>query len=111
VEHEIQLFLDSPLSNIGLYRLSILEANEVKKQLQQLLEKGVIQSSTSPCGSPIIIVPKKDGTWIMCINYRALNNITLKNRYPLPMINDLLDQLQHVKYFIKLDLKSRYHHV
>jgi hypothetical protein len=71
----------------------------VKKQLQQLLEQGVIRPSTSPCGSPIIIVPKKDGTWRMCINYRALNKITLKNQYPLPRIDDLLDQLQHAKYF------------
>jgi hypothetical protein len=60
VEHEIQLLLDSPLLNNGLYIQSILEENEVNKQLQHLLEHGVIQPSTSPCGSPIIIVPKKD---------------------------------------------------
>jgi hypothetical protein len=83
----------------------------VKKQLQQLLEQGVIRPSTSPCGSPIIIVPKKDGTWRMCIDYRALNKITLKNQYPLPRIDDLLDQLQHAKYFTKMDLKSGYHQV
>jgi len=109
VEHEIQLLPESPLSNIGLYRESVLEADEVKKQLQQLLEQGVIRPSTSPCGSPIIIVPKKDGTWQMCIDYRALNKITLKNRYPLPRIDDLLDQLQYAKYFTKLDLKLGYH--
>eukprot|EP00253_Pinus_taeda_P024048 PITA_24048 len=67
--------------------------------------------STSPCGSPIIIVPKKDGTWRICIDYRALNKITLKNRYPLPRIDDLLHQLQQAKYFTKMDLKSRYHQV
>jgi hypothetical protein len=78
----------------------------VKKQLQQLLEQGVIQTSTSPCGSPIIIVPKKDGTGRICIDYRVLNKITLKNRCPIPRIDDLLDQLHHVKYFTKLDLKS-----
>jgi hypothetical protein len=66
----------------------------------------VIQPIHSPCGSPIIIVPKKDGTWRMCIDYRALNNITLKNWYPLPRIDDLLDQLHHAKYFTKLDSKS-----
>jgi hypothetical protein len=109
VEHEIHFFPNSPLPNIGLYRQSILEANEVKKQLQQLLEQGVILPSNSPCGSPIIIVPKKDGTWRMCINYRALNKIVLKNRYPLPRIDDLLHQLQHEKYFTKMDLKSEYH--
>jgi hypothetical protein len=71
----------------------------------------VIRPSTSLCGSPIIIVPKNDGTWRMCIDYRALNKITLKNEYFLPKIDHLLDQLQHAKYFIELDLKSRYHHV
>jgi hypothetical protein len=111
VENKIQLFPYSPLPNIELYTQFILEANEIKKQLQQLLEKHVIRPSTSPCGSPIIIVPKKDGTWRMCIDYRALNEITLKNRYPPPRIDDLLDQLHHVKYFTKMDLKSRYHQV
>jgi hypothetical protein len=111
VEHEIQLLPDSPLPNIGLYRQSILEANEVKKQLQKLLEQVVIRPSNSPCGSPIIIVPKKDRTWKMCIDYRALNKITLKNQYPFPRIDDLFDQLQHGKYFTKLDLKSGYHQV
>jgi hypothetical protein len=70
----------------------------------------MIQPSTSPCGSPIIIVPKKDETWIMCIDYMELKKITLKNQYPFRgLINDLLDQLQHAKYFTKLDLKSGYH--
>jgi hypothetical protein len=69
----------------------------------------VIQPSSSACGSPIIIVPKKDGTWGMCIDYKALDNITLNKRYPLPKIDDLLDQLQHAKYFSKLDFKSEYH--
>jgi len=71
----------------------------------------VIQPSTSPCGSTIRIVPKKDGTWRMCIDYRALNKITLKNQHPLPRIDDPLDQLRHSKYFTKLDLKSGYHQV
>ena len=91
VEHEIQLFPDSPLPNIGMYRQYVVEVNEVKKKLQQLLEQGVIRPSTSPCGSPTIIVLKKDGTWRMCIDYRELNKTTLKNRYPLSRINDLLD--------------------
>jgi hypothetical protein len=70
VEHKTQLFPESPLLNIGLYRQSILEANEVKKNLHQLLEEGVIQPSTPPYGSPIISFPKKDGTWRMCIIYK-----------------------------------------
>ena len=85
---------DVPLPNIGMYRLSALENAEIKKQVQELLEKGFIRPNTSPCGSPIVLVRKKDGSWRMCIDYRALNKITIKNRYPLPRIDDLLEQLK-----------------
>ena len=88
IEHEIQMFLKSPLPNIELYKQSSLEAYEVKKQF---LEKGVIQTSTLPCKSPIIIIPNKDGTWWKCIDYTSLKKITLKNWYLLPRIDDLLD--------------------
>ncbi|CAL2259851.1 unnamed protein product [Prunus armeniaca] len=111
VEHEIQLVGDSPLPNLGLYRTSVTESDEIKKQIQGLLEQGVIKPSCSPCGSPVLLVPKKDGDWRMCVDYRALNKITIKNRYPLPRIDDLLDQLHGARYFTKLDLKSGYHQV
>ena len=102
---------DAPLPNIGMYRMSSIEMEEIKKQVQELLNQGVIRPSTSPCGSPIVLVPKKDGTWRMCVDYRALNKITVKNRYPLPRIDDLLDQLKNAVYFTKLDLRSGYHQV
>ena len=92
-----------------MYRLSALENDEIKKQVQELLEKGFIRPSTSPCGSPIVLVRNKDGLWRMCIDYRALNKITIKNCYPLPRIDDLLDQLKEVAYCSKLDLHSGYH--
>ncbi|CAL8120214.1 unnamed protein product [Prunus armeniaca] len=111
VEHEIQLVGDSPLPNLGLYRTSVTESDEIKKQIQGLLEQGVIKPSCSPCGSPVLVVPKNDGDWRMCVDYRALNKITIKNRYPLPRIDDLLDQLHGARYFTKLDLKSGYHQV
>jgi len=76
-----------------------------------LLYKGLICSSTSQCGSTIVLLPKKDGTWRMCVDYQDLNNITIKNRYPVPIINDLLDQSKNEKKFTKLDLRSGYHHV
>jgi hypothetical protein len=111
VEHEIQLQQDVPLPNIGMYKLSVLENVEIKKHVQELIEQGIIRPSASPCGSPIILVPKKDGTWHMCVDFRALNKITVKNRYPLPRIDDLLDQLKNVIYFTKLDLRSGYHQI
>ena len=111
VQHEIQLQQDCPLPNIGMYRLSVMENTEIKKQIQELLDKGVIEPSSSPCGSLIVLVPKKDGTWRMCIDFRALNKITIKNRYPLPRIDDLLDHLKDAKYFTKLDLRSGYHQI
>ena len=79
--------------------------------MQELLDKVFIRPSTSPYGSPIVLVRKKDGSWRMCIDYRALNKITTKNCYPLPRIDDLLDQLKEAVYFTKLDLHSGYHQV
>eukprot|EP00253_Pinus_taeda_P010106 PITA_10106 len=80
-------------------------------QIQELLQKGHIRPSSSPCGSPIVLVQKKDGTWRLCIDYRALNKIIVRNRYPIPQIDDLLDQLKGAKYLSKIDLKSGYHQV
>jgi len=111
IVHDIILQQDVPFPNIGMYRLCALENAKIKKQVQELLEKGFIRPSTSPCGSPIILVRKKGGSWRMCIDYRALNKITMKTRYPLPHIDDLLDQLKEVVYFTKLDLHSGYHQV
>eukprot|EP00253_Pinus_taeda_P016125 PITA_16125 len=111
IVHDINFQQDAPLPNIGMYRLPALENVEIKKQVQELLDKGFIRPSTSPCGSPIILVRKKYGSWRTCIDYRALNKITIKNRYPLPHIDDLLDQLKEAIYFSKLDLHSGYHQV
>jgi hypothetical protein len=93
------------------YRLSQPEMDELKKQLDQLLEDGHIRPSVSPYGAPILFVRKKDGSLRMCIDYRGLNKITIKNRYPLPRIDDLLDRLHGAKYFSKLDLMSGYYQV
>ena len=92
-----------------IYRRSVLENEKIKRQIQELLQKVHIRPSSSPCGSPIVLVQKKDGTWRLCINYWALNKITVRNRYPIPRIDDLLDQLKGAKYFSKIDLKSGYH--
>ena len=92
-----------------MYRLNPQEREEVIKQITELLHQGLIELSTSPYGAPILFVAKKDGTLRMVIDYRALNKIIVKNRYPLPRIDDLLDQLQGAKHFSSLDLTSGYH--
>ena len=91
--------------------MSAVEMKEIKKQVHGLLDQGVIRPNSSSCGSLIMMVPKKDGTWKMCVDYQALNKIMVKNRYPLPHIDDLLDQLKNVVYFTKLDLHSGYHQI
>ncbi|KAD5960752.1 hypothetical protein E3N88_12224 [Mikania micrantha] len=82
---------------------------ELMTQIQELLDKGFIYPSISPWGAPVLFVNKKDGSMRMCINYRELNKLTVKNRYPLPRIYDLFDQLQGAKWFSKIDLRSGYH--
>ena len=85
------------------------DLEEIKKQIKELLEKGYIQRSSSPWGAPVLLVEKKDGSLRMVVDYRALNEVTIKNKYPLRMINDLFDQLQGAKVFSKIDLRSGYH--
>ena len=82
---------------------------ELSSQLNELLSKGFIKPSLSPWGAPVLFVKKKDGSFRMCIDYRELNKMTVKNRYPLPRIDDLFDQLQGVSYFSKIDMRSGYH--
>ncbi|GJZ30020.1 hypothetical protein Tco_0575067 [Tanacetum coccineum] len=91
------------------YRLAPTEMKELSKQLQELLEKGFIRPSSSPWGAPVLFVKKKDGSFRMCIDYRELNKLTIKNRYPLPRIDDLFDQLQGSSVYSKIDLRSGYH--
>lgn len=111
VDHQIELVPDSQPPYKQIYRMSPAELEEVKSQVQELLEKGFIQPSKSPYGAPILFVPKPDGKWRMCIDYRALNKLTIKNRYPLPRIDDMIDQLSGAVVFSKLDLASGYHQV
>ena len=97
-----------PIS-IPPYRMAPAELRELSVQLKDLLEKGFIRPSVSPWGAPVLFVKKKDGTLRMCIDYRQLNKVTVKNRYPMPRIDDLFDQLQGAVIFSKIDLRSGYH--
>ena len=93
------------------YRMAPHELAELKTQLEALLEKGFIRPSSPPWGCPVLFVTKKDGTERMCVDYRPLNLATIKNKYPLPRINDLYDQLAGSTVFSKMDLRSRYHQI
>ncbi|CAL2244317.1 unnamed protein product [Prunus armeniaca] len=91
------------------YRMAPAELRELKTQLQELVDLGFIRPSVSPWGAPVLFVKKKDGSMRLCIDYRQLNKVTVRNRYPLPRIDDLFDQLKGAKYFSKIDLRSGYH--
>ncbi|KAK8916912.1 hypothetical protein KSP39_PZI022412 [Platanthera zijinensis] len=91
------------------YRMAPKELAELKSQLQELLDKGFIRPSTSPWGAPVLFVKKKDGSFRLCVDYRELNKLTIRNQYPLPRIDDLFDQLSNAKVFSKIDLRSGYH--
>ncbi|MCO5555891.1 hypothetical protein L7F22_009435 [Adiantum nelumboides] len=110
-DHTIDLIPGSTPPNRPPYRVSRAQNEEIMNQVKDLLEKGLIQPSTSPFCSPVLLVLKKDGSWRMCIDYRALNKITIKNRFPIPRIDDILDRLQGSSCFNRIDLKSGYHQI
>jgi hypothetical protein len=109
VKHPIDLTPDAPLHNGLVYRHSLMENDKIRRQIQDLLQKVQVRPRSSPCGSLIVLVKNKDGTWKLCIVYRALKKVTITNRYPILRIDDLLDQLKGEKFFNKIDLKSGYH--
>ncbi|GBG82472.1 hypothetical protein CBR_g34848 [Chara braunii] len=112
VVHTIEIIPGSSIPKGRIYRMSPSELDELRRQLKELVEKGWIRPSVSPYGSPVLFVPKKkEGTLRMCIDYRGLNAITVKNKEPLPRIVDLLDRVQGCRYFSKIDLKSGYHQI
>ena len=93
------------------YRMAPAEMKELKTQLEDLLDKGFIRPSMSPWGAPVLFVKKKDGSMRLCIDYRELNAVSVKNKYPLPRIDDLFDQLRGASVFSKIDLRSGYHQI
>ena len=110
-DHKIELSDPTLTPWKPTYHLSPLELQELRKQLSELLDAGYIRPSKSPFGAPILFVKKKGGDLRMCVDYRALNKITIKNRYPLPRIDELMDRLTNARRFSKIDLKSGYYQV
>ncbi|GJT02884.1 putative reverse transcriptase domain-containing protein [Tanacetum coccineum] len=109
VEFQIDLVPGAAPVARAPYRLAPSEMKELSEQLKELSDKGFIRPSSSPWGAPVLFVKKKDGSFWMCIDYRELNKLTVKNRYPLPRIDDLFDQLQGSSVYSKIDLRSGYH--
>ena len=105
LEQGIQAVITTPYRHPKAYR------DEIEKAIQELSALGNIHPSTSPFASSVVLVKKKDGTLRMCIDYRALNKNTLKNRYPIPRIDELMDELRGSKYFSKIHLRSGYHQI
>ncbi|GBG75882.1 hypothetical protein CBR_g21124 [Chara braunii] len=111
VEHSIQLVPDYRVHHPAPYRLSIPEATEFKRQLEELFRLGFIKPSNSPWGAPVLFARKADGTLRLCIDYRGLNRYTVKNSYPMPRADELFDRLAGNRFFMKIDLCSGYHQI
>jgi hypothetical protein len=109
IEFVIELKLGTTPIYKTPYRMATPELAELKEHIKKLLEKGFIHPSSSLWGAPVIFVLKNDGTQRLCVDYRALNEVTVKNKYPLPRIDDLFGQLYGVCVLFKIDLRSRYH--
>lgn len=111
IKFTIDLVLGIGPISIAPYRMSPAELAELKAQLEELLTKQFVRPSVSPWEAPVLLVKKKDGSSRLCVDYRQLNKVTIKNKYPLPRFDDLMDQLQGAAVFSKIDLRSGYHQI
>ena len=111
IEHHIDLIPRVTIPNRPAYRCNPEETKEIQKQVGELLEKGYVRESMSPCVIPVLRVPKKDGSWRMCFDCLAINKITIKYRHPIPRLDDMLDELHGSCVFLKIDLKHSYYQI
>ena len=111
ISHCMDLIPRASLTNKAQHRLTPTENKELSRQVHELLQNGLIGESLSPCVVPIVLAPKRNGEWRMCTNSKAINKITVKYRFLMPRMDDIMDCLSGAKYFTKIDLKSGYHQI
>jgi hypothetical protein len=111
IEHRIDLIPGAPLPNKAPYRVNPDETKEIQRQVQHLMENGHVRESLSPCVVPVILVPKKDGSFCMCSDCHPINAITVRYHHPIPCLDDMLDELSGATIFSKIDLKSGYYQI